>query len=168
MQNNVASDLWVKWNCYLVSIWKHNKVVMYADPKIDMIVWANTEKFALWDPYLTAPKIQQRREKSGDAESTALPSRPLASPSQQTTDRQGPSGAENPKLHTDSIIPRFSLCLTLLPSRPHLRILLRLWVLTGRALEMKLMTNLINSIHLIHLLWLWLLLLRLWLLLFLR
>ena len=74
---------------------------MYADPKVDMIVWANAEKFALWKPYLPAPKIRQRREKAGDAESMALPSQPLSS-FQQTPDRQGPAGTENPELNTDS------------------------------------------------------------------
>ena len=101
-------DLWVKWNRSLVSIWKHNKVVMYADPKVDMIVWENAEKFALWEPYLPAPKIRQRREKAGDAESTTLPSQPLSSSSQHTPDRQGPAGAQNPELNTDSWVQSMS------------------------------------------------------------
>ena len=81
---------------------------MYADPKVDMIVWENAEKFALWEPYLPAPKIRQRCEKVGDAESTALPSQPLSSSSQQTPDRQGPAGAENPELNTDSWVQSMS------------------------------------------------------------
>ena len=55
-----SSDLWIKWNRSLVSIWKHNKVVQYNKPDIDMIVWADGEKFTLWEPFLPAPKIRLR------------------------------------------------------------------------------------------------------------
>ena len=81
---------------------------MYADPKVDMIVWENAEKFALWEPYLPAPKIRQRREKVRDAESTTLPSQPLSSSSQHTPDRQGPARAENPEPNTDSWVQSMS------------------------------------------------------------
>ena len=37
-----------------------------------MIVWADAEKFALWEPYLPVPKICLKREKSGSSD-TALP-----------------------------------------------------------------------------------------------
>ena len=61
-----CSDLWVKWNRSLVSIWKHNKVVLYSDPCVDMIVWADEEKFARWVQFLPVPKIRLRRDRSGE------------------------------------------------------------------------------------------------------
>ena len=61
----------MKWN-RSVSFWKHNKVVQYNKPDIDMIVWADADKLALWEPFLPAPKIRLRREKSGSSD-TAPP-----------------------------------------------------------------------------------------------
>ena len=62
----------MNWNRSLVSFWKHNKVVQYSKPDIDKIVWADADKFALWEPFLPAPKIHLRREKSGSSD-TAPP-----------------------------------------------------------------------------------------------
>ena len=59
-------DLWVKWNRSLVSIFKHNKVVLYSDPSVDMIVWADEEKFARWVQFLPVPKIRLSRDRLGE------------------------------------------------------------------------------------------------------
>ena len=60
-----SGSMWVKWNRSLVGSWKHNKVQRYLVPGVDMLIWADTEKFALWEPFLPVPKIRLRREKSG-------------------------------------------------------------------------------------------------------
>ena len=67
-----SGSIWLKWNRSLVASWKHNKVLQYIKPEVVMIVWADAEKFALWEPYLPVPKIRLRREKSGSSD-TALP-----------------------------------------------------------------------------------------------
>ena len=67
-----SGSLWVKWNRSLVASWKHDKVLQYNKPEVDMIVWVDADKFALWEPYLPAPKIRLRREKSGSSD-TAPP-----------------------------------------------------------------------------------------------
>ena len=55
-ENSVEAEnggsLWVKWNRSLVSAWKHNKVPNYLVPGVDMLIWADTEKFTLWEPLL--------------------------------------------------------------------------------------------------------------------
>ena len=43
-----SGSRWVKWNRSLVSAWKHNTVPNYLVPGVDMLIWADTEKFALW------------------------------------------------------------------------------------------------------------------------
>ena len=70
-----CSDLWVKWNRSLVSIWKHN-VVLYSDPNVDIIVWADKEKFARWEQFLLVPRIRLRRDRSSEGSAvqpSALP-----------------------------------------------------------------------------------------------
>ena len=47
-------------------------MVQYNKTDIDMIVWADADKFALWEPFLPAPKIRLRREKSRSSD-TAPP-----------------------------------------------------------------------------------------------
>ena len=76
-----CGDLWVKWNRSLVSIWKHNKVMLYSDPCVDMIVWADKEKFARWERFLPVPKIRLRRERSGDDGAVPPSAHPPSDPS---------------------------------------------------------------------------------------
>ena len=67
-----SGSLWVKWNWSLVASWKHNNVLQYNKLEVDMIVWADADKFAPWELCLPAPKIRLRREKSGSSD-TAPP-----------------------------------------------------------------------------------------------
>ena len=77
--NNVeaesSSSLWMKLNRSLVGYWKHNRTIPYNDPNIDMLIWADTEKFALWKPFLPAPNVRRKRQKS-EASEKSLPATP--------------------------------------------------------------------------------------------
>ena len=48
VETESSGSRWVKWNRSLVSAWKHNTVQNYLVPGVDMLIWADTEKFALW------------------------------------------------------------------------------------------------------------------------
>ena len=72
----VASELWVKWNQSLVSIWKQS-CVLYSDQSVDMIVWAKKEKFAHWEQFLPVPKIRLRCNCTGEERAVTLSALPL-------------------------------------------------------------------------------------------
>ena len=65
VEAETSSSLWLKWNRSLVGNWNHNRAIPYNDSDIDMLIWADTEKFALWKPFLPAPSVRRRRQKSG-------------------------------------------------------------------------------------------------------
>ena len=77
--NNVeaesSSSHWLKWNRSLVGYWKHNRTVPYNDTNINLLIWANTEKFALWKPFLPAPPVRRKRQKS-ETSDKSLPATP--------------------------------------------------------------------------------------------
>ena len=73
VEAETSGSLWVKWNRSLVSTWKHNKVPNYLVPEVDMLIWADTEKFALWEPLLPVPNIRLRRQKSGGSDNSLPP-----------------------------------------------------------------------------------------------
>ena len=73
VEAETSGSLWVKWNRSLVSMWKHNKVPNYLVPEVDMLIWADTEKFALWEPLLPVPSVRLRRQKSGGCDNSLPP-----------------------------------------------------------------------------------------------
>ena len=99
-----SGSLWVKWNRSLVSAWKHNKVPSYLVPGVDMLKWADTEKFALWEPLLPVPKIRIRRQKSGGSD-TSLPQTPSPVTTSLLPAGQGVAPQVTPGPHPTAPLP---------------------------------------------------------------
>ena len=76
-----SGSRWVKWNRSLVSAWKHNTVPNYLVPGVDMLIWADTEKFALWKFLLpvTGRRPTTDRPPTGYRPATLAKNAPLVS-----------------------------------------------------------------------------------------
>ena len=73
VNKNKCSEQWLMWNRSLVLQWKQNKVIKYKDREVDLIIWADEEKFEQWKLVLPIPKIQTNLSVSTDRTVSGLP-----------------------------------------------------------------------------------------------